>query len=80
MTQTKNFNLKLYGSKWHTRINSMVSVWFVGPQLPLALCKSDRKKKHPTSMDRESHMDGADEVSEVEKVNQTEKDVVVSNN
>ena len=30
-------------------------------------------------MDRESHMDGADEVSEVEKVTQREKDVVVRN-
>ena len=67
MSQIKHFNPNLYGWKWDSHINSMAPLWFVGPQLPPALCKSDQKKKNPTSMDRESHMNGADEVSEVEK-------------
>ena len=41
----------------------MVPVLFFGRQLPPALCKIDRKRKTPTSMDGKSHMDGADEVS-----------------
>ena len=67
MMQIKHFNPELYGWKCYSRITSMVPAWFVGPQLPSALCKSDRKRKNPTSMDIESRMDGADEVSEVEK-------------
>ena len=57
----------------------MVPVLFFGRQLPPALCKSDRKRKSPISMDGKSHMDGADEVSEVGKVTQRAKDVVVRN-
>ena len=35
------------------------------------------KKKNPTSLDGKSRMDGADEISEVGKVTQRAKDVVV---
>ena len=49
------------------------------PVVHPALCKSNRKRKNSTSIDRESYMDGGDEVAEVEKVNHEEKDIVVRN-
>ena len=78
MAQIKHFDPELYGWEYGLRINSIVPVWCVGPQLPPALCiRAIEKGKILQLLTGISHMDEGDEVSEVQKVNYGEKGIII---
>ena len=77
MAQIKRFNPELYGCEYGLRIKSNFLYGLLVHSYLLLCVRAIEKGKILHLLTEISHMDGGDEVSEVEKVNYGEKDIVV---